>query len=135
MRYGDLTYIYAIRHNKTKRVYIGCSSNPERIQQHLGRLKSGKHINEAMQRDCDKYGYDFTAYLLEIISKSCPSHLPVDPHSREGYWIHYYCTDDPRKGYNSPRIYRRVRITNFPVVSNNPNEFWGVLCKKAEKQK
>ncbi len=107
-------YIYAIRHNKTKRIYVGCTKSDVRLQTHFNNLKKGKHANEAMQKDCNEYGYNFTAYLLEVIPRNADS--SIDPNEREAYWIHYYCTDDPEKGYNSPRWYTRVDITTFPRI-------------------
>lgn len=107
-------YIYAIRHNKTGRVYIGCTTTDSRVRTHLQSLKNGKHKNELLQKDCNEYGYDFTAYLLEILNRDQQKH--IDPHEREAYWIHYYGTDDAAKGYNSPKWYTRIDIKNFPVI-------------------
>lgn len=107
-------YIYAIRHKVTGRVYIGCTKTDSRVETHFRNLKNGKHHNKAMQADCDEYGYKFTAYLLEILNRDKDKN--VDPHEREAYWIHYYCSDDPEKGYNSDRWYTRIRITDFPKI-------------------
>ena len=109
-------YIYAIRHSRTKKMYIGVSSNSNRIRTHLTALKNGRHQNKAMQEDCDKYGFNFTVYLLEILQKR--DHRYTDPKEREAYWIHYYNTDDPEKGYNSSGWYTRADITKFPKITN-----------------
>lgn len=132
MKFGEINYIYAIRHNPTRKLYIGCSSNSSRINSHLSALKSGRHSNSEMQADADKYGCDFTVYLLEIVKRRGDYERFVDPHAREEYWIHYYCTDDPRKGYNSPRIYRRTRISEFPVIANSKE--LEVIIGNAESQ-
>lgn len=116
MNYKRVSYIYAIRHNRTKKLYIGCSTYVDRVQKHFADLKRGKHINKSLQSDCDQYGFDFTAYLIEIVPGQDAYNQRIDPHAREAYWIHYYCTDDPRKGYNCDRIYSRIKITQFPVI-------------------
>lgn len=44
------SYVYAIQHNKTKRIYIGTSTKPEeRYRNHISLLKNKKHKVEAMQ--------------------------------------------------------------------------------------
>ena len=108
--------IYAIRHNVTGKVYIGCSATNSRIKTHLNSLKIGKNKSEAMQKDCDEYGYKFTAYLLEVIPYGLGE--SVSPHEREAFWIHYYGTDIPDRGYNSPKHYKRIDITTFPKIKN-----------------
>ena len=109
-------YIYAIRHNTTKKIYVGCSASSKRIASHMSALRNGNHSNKAMQEDCDKYGFKFTVYLLEIIQRG--ERRFIDPHEREAHWIHYYCTDDPSKGYNSERWYTRTAITKFPKIKD-----------------
>lgn len=110
-------YIYAIRHNPTKKLYIGCSSNANRIQTHIQALKSGRHINKAMQQDAEKYGCDFTAFLLEVVhynrNRNGSDHL-----DREAYWIHYYGSDYASRGYNSHDVYKRIPISNFPQITS-----------------
>ena len=115
MQYNN-HYIYAIRHNVTGRMYIGCSATNSRIKSHLYSLKNGKHKNEEMQKDCNEFGYKFTAYLLEVIPNGL--NKSGTPHEREAFWIHYYGTDIPDRGYNSPKWYTRIDITTFPKVKN-----------------
>lgn len=116
LRMRDPHYIYAIRHNSTHKIYIGCSSTSNRIKTHLRQLKNGSHPNKLMQADCDKNGFKFTVYLLEIINKSDTRF--IDPQDREAHWIHYYDTDDPEKGYNSSGWYTRADITKFPKIKD-----------------
>lgn len=60
--------IYAIQHNITKRIYVGCSQCPKgRIQAHLAALKRHCHSSAEMQKDFDEYGNDFSAFGLEIV--------------------------------------------------------------------
>lgn len=110
-------YVYAIRHNVTGRVYIGCSSTNSRIRAHLNSLKSGTHKNEEMQRDCNEYGFKFAAYLLEVVPYGLGA--TVDPHEREAFWIHYYGSDIIGRGYNSPNWYKRIDITTFPKIKDS----------------
>ena len=59
--------IYAIKHNVTKRIYVGSTKYPkERFANHLSMLRNGKHIVEDMQKDFDEYGEDFTLSSLWI---------------------------------------------------------------------
>ena len=61
--------IYAIKHNVTKRIYVGSSARPKmRFANHLSALRNGKHIVEDMQKDFDEHGDDFTFFVLETIS-------------------------------------------------------------------
>lgn len=108
-------YIYAIRHNPTKKLYIGCSQNASRIETHLSALKSGRHQNDAMQEDANKYGCDYTVFLLEVIhdKRNYTDHL-----DREAYWIHYYGTDYAKRGYNSHDVYKRIPLSHFPQITS-----------------
>lgn len=108
-------YIYAIRHNPTKKLYIGCSQNASRIETHLSALKSGRHHNDAMQADANKYGCDYTVFLLEVIhdKRHYTDHL-----DREAYWIHYYGTDYAKRGYNSHDVYKRIPLSHFPQITS-----------------
>lgn len=61
-------YIYAIQHNKTKKMYIGCSKNAEqRYIQHMTALKRGEHTSKEMQEDFDRFGEDYSLYILEKV--------------------------------------------------------------------
>lgn len=108
-------YIYAICHNPTKKLYIGCSQNASRIQSHLSALKSNRHNNTAMQEDANKYGCDYTVFLLEVVhdKRNYGNHL-----DREAYWIHYYGSDYANRGYNSHDIYKRIPLSHFPKITD-----------------
>lgn len=61
-------YIYAIQHNKTKKIYIGKAKNVfKRYEQHLLDLKLNQHPSKEMQDDYQKYGADFSVYILEKV--------------------------------------------------------------------
>ena len=65
-----MKYIYAIQHNQTKRIYVGCTKNiTNRYIQHMQNLKSGRHASEEIQHDFDEFGEDFSVFLLEEIDK------------------------------------------------------------------
>ena len=58
--------IYAIQHNVTKRVYVGCAHNIHyRYMAHLYALRKRRHNSQRMQEDFDKYGSDFTVTKLD----------------------------------------------------------------------
>ena len=62
--------VYAIRHNKTGKVYIGSSKHPEqRVKSHLYALRAGRHSVGDMQSDFNTYGEDYTITYLEEITK------------------------------------------------------------------
>lgn len=109
-------YIYALRHNKTKKLYIGCTKNPARLQTHLYNLRNGQHHNAELQDDYFKHGDDLTFFLLDTIRDDSWGH---NAHGREAYWIHYYGTDIPKRGYNSHKIYKRIPISEFPIIIPN----------------
>lgn len=110
----EIYYIYALVHNPTQKVYIGCSLHADRVRSHMTALKANRHSNRYMQEDCNQYGFDYSAYLIEFVESRTFS--PEKPHEREAYWIRYYCTDDPKYGYNSPKWYKRISITSFPEI-------------------
>lgn len=86
--------VYLIRHNKTKRIYIGSSKRPEqRIKTHMSALRSGRHSVEDMQSDFDKYGDDYTVELLEVITKFADR-------SHEYDWMKKYNSHIRGVGYN-----------------------------------
>lgn len=86
--------IYAIKHNVTKRIYVGSSANPKRrFATHLSTLRNGNHIVEDMQRDFDEYGEDFTFIILGTISKHEDRH-------REYEVMSFLESNTRGKGYN-----------------------------------
>ena len=111
--------VYALQHNKTKRIYVGCTERVGRIDRHLSSLKSGKHKVELMQRDCDENGLDFTAYTLEIVDG-----VGWDAEKK---WMQYFCTGDERYGYNYKDVKatcenpvdRRNELIGFPIYNES----------------
>ena len=100
--------VYAIRHNITKRMYIGVSKNPKkRIKSHLSALRGGRHNVELMQKDFYKYGEDYTFYnLCEI--PSCKFRF------LENMWQVIFKTRE--NGYNSKDNYSDFDIDSFEKI-------------------
>ena len=77
-----MTYIYAIQHNVTKKIYIGKTKDIyKRFYQHIWKLKSGKHPSKEMIRDFQKYGNDFSVFVLETIENGKQA-VKVNGHER-----------------------------------------------------
>lgn len=86
--------VYAIQHNVTKRIYIGSSSDVNaRYWSHIHLLRAGKHNVEDMQADFDKYGEDFSLFILEEITSFTDRALEYD-------WMEKYQSHIRGKGYN-----------------------------------
>ena len=103
--------VYAMRHNKTKRIYIGSSERVcWRINDHLKALRNGRHTNELMQKDFDEFGEDYSFYSLDVI--------PLQDFSdREYYWMMYFETYNKDKGYNyKDQTSRKTDIEKFPEI-------------------
>lgn len=102
--------VYAIRHNKTERIYIGSTERGVwRINDHIRLLRRGKHKNKLMQSDYDEFGEDYSFYRLDLI----PTGFQRD---RESFWMDVFRTQDPRYGYNQNDRNRFLRITDFPKI-------------------
>lgn len=120
--------IYALQHNVTKKIYIGKTENLyQRYMFHLEDLKQKKHPSKDLQEDFDKYGEDFSLYILEEIE---------DPRERilfygksvtkdrmaEVKWMQFY--DTLTSGYNrqdkaSIRMVIRPKI-EIPLKEGKP---------------
>lgn len=99
-----MTYIYAIQHNVTKKIYIGKTKDVyKRFYQHIWKLKSGKHSSKEMLHDFQKYGNDFSVFILETIENG-KQRVKVDGYERtlekikEIEYMQKYNTLE--KGYN-----------------------------------
>lgn len=83
--------VYALRHMKTGRCYVGSSINCRtRIQRHLLELRNGTHFSTKLNRAWQKYGQvAFDMIILEEVP------LRPDIIIREQYWIDFLtsCTD------------------------------------------
>ena len=101
--------VYAIKHNKTGRVYIGSSKRPvQRVEQHMSDLRGGRHSVEDMQADFNTYGQDYTVEFLEVITK-------FSDRSHEYEWMRKYNSGTRGVGYNYKDRSMQERKIN-PVV-------------------
>lgn len=106
------TIVYALQHNVTKRIYIGSTQRGQwRIHDHIRYLRQGKHKNELMQEDYNKYGEDYSFYQLDVIPTTYERY-------REYFWMNYFNTYDPEFGYNNKDQSKKkqVTITGFPKI-------------------
>lgn len=70
-----VSVIYAIQHNKTKRIYIGTTVDiHSRYREHIKMLANNQHSSRRMQADFAKYGNDFSVYILEEVPYSRVAH-------------------------------------------------------------
>ena len=91
------TGIYKITSQNTGKVYVGESSNiQKRRVRHFCELKNGYHKNQYLQRHVDKYGV--TDLIFEII-EVCQKDKKI-LNEREKYWINFFKSDSPEKGFN-----------------------------------
>ena len=105
MLYERICFVYAIQHNKTKKIYVGSSNKPEeRYRSHIRNLKRGEHSVEDMQADFDKYGEDYSFFILEkVASKRVDSGYGStisSEHKAEYEWMIKLGTTDRAIGYN-----------------------------------
>lgn len=96
--------IYAIQHNKTKKVYVGVTKVlRRRLIEHLSDLERGSHSSFRLQEDYDKFGNDLSFWVLENgegreISKKYDGYK--NQYDREDFWIKTFQATDSRYGYN-----------------------------------
>ena len=96
--------IYAIRHNVTKRVYVGSTSNPKsRIANHICCLKSNTHVNELMQSDYNLFGEDYSVFVLDYS-------IGLQDRNKEYLWMDILHSRDPEYGYNEREHARKANL-------------------------
>lgn len=100
--------VYAIKHNKTNKVYIGSTASPERrFRAHLSNLKNGTHSVEDFQADFDRFGADLSFVILDEIKTH-------DERTKEKEYMEKYESFDRSKGYNYKD---RMHITRSRTIS------------------
>lgn len=111
-----MEYIYLLKNKVTNRGYVGrtCHLNL-RPKQHMNSLKIGKHYNELMQEDFNKYGAE--SFEFSVLQEFDPilffnSHL-------ERNWIIKLETYKKCKGYNykDQAVIRYLNANNIPKVT------------------
>ena len=86
--------IYAIRHEPTKKLYIGSSANVRaRFKAHMAHLLRGTHPVEDMQTDFNRYGGGYELLVLGEIQTFAER-------GKEYELMLQYETYDRRYGYN-----------------------------------
>lgn len=87
--------IYAIKHNITKRIYIGSTSQSVemRYRHHISTLRHKKHSSKLMQKDFNEFGEDYSVYILGDINN-------IDEKDKEYEFMKEHDTFNPDKGYN-----------------------------------
>lgn len=86
--------VYAIRHNKTNRVYVGSSHRvDERFREHMCALRGGRHSVEDMQADFEKYGEDYSFTVIDEIAT-------YEDRIKEYDWMKKYHSYERGLGYN-----------------------------------
>lgn len=86
--------VYAIQHNVTKKIYIGSSKDPnKRYLSHMYMLRAGKHINEDMQADFDRFGENYSFYILDTITE-------FKDRAKEYEWMRKFNSHIRGIGYN-----------------------------------
>lgn len=117
-------YIYAIQHNATKKIYIGKTKNVyKRYKDHLNSLRLGKHGSIDMQYDYDKYGEDFSVYVLEEVdngNRRCPSFNEGRSRASDAElkWMIKY--DTIENGYNKQDYIAKKMMMADKKSHNNP---------------
>lgn len=86
--------VYAIRHDITGKIYVGCTGNlRQRLCHHLASLRRGEHPVEDMQSDYNLYGEHYTISVLDEINQFSERH-------KEFKWQIKLGTLDRQRGYN-----------------------------------
>lgn len=117
-------YIYAIQHNITKRIYVGCSRKVEsRYVTHIQELRRGKHSSKEMQEDFNNYGEDYSVFILEkledgfdkVRAPEFSEELLTKKTIAEVKWMRKY--DTIKNGYNAQDLLaRRVLGERKPKI-------------------
>jgi len=87
--------IYKITNLKNNKAYIGQSTDiKSRWNNHKIELRNNTHRNSHLQNSFNKYGED--AFEFRILERTFEENLD----NAEEYWINYFDSTDPEKGYN-----------------------------------
>lgn len=102
---SENVYIYAIQHNKTKKIYIGQSVDPERrCSEHILNLRNGRSIIEDMENDFREYGEDYSFFILEEVKNEKlvgnDGRMKKSGTIAEYKWMEKLKTTDREVGYN-----------------------------------
>ena len=102
--------VYAIQHNRTKKIYIGSSKDAlKRYMNHICQLRAGNHPVGDMQADFNSYGEDYSLFILE-------DNMVHAERQKEYEWMRRYKTFDRRFGYNYREKERRTLFQETPPL-------------------
>lgn len=90
-----MQYIYLLKNKVTGRGYVGRTCHLDlRPRQHMNNLKIGKHYNELMQEDFNRYGAD--SFEFSVLGE----YKQTEMEGVERGWIIKLETYKKCKGYN-----------------------------------
>ena len=107
--------IYAIQHNVTKKVYVGSTKNVEdRYMNHMYALRTQKHNVEDMQDDFNKYGENYSVFVLDEIKN-------YKERYKEYEYMKKYNSHIRGFGYNyKDNITRKTHKAHIPYKEGEP---------------
>ena len=119
--------IYCIENITNSKKYIGLSRNIEqRWNEHLSKLRRGKHGNVYLQRAWNNCGEDaFKFYIVEL----CDSNMLSE---REKYYIEKYHTLSHEFGYNLTKGGEDAATTNKMIIAYKTGEIYNSIHEAAE---
>lgn len=102
--------VYALRHEPTGKVYVGSTHKIyERVREHINCLKRGDHPNEAMQKDFNLHGGEYTVLILDGI-------YGMNDKNKEYLWMDALQSRVPERGYNGKDPARATALTGVPAI-------------------
>ena len=119
--------IYCIENTTNCKKYIGLSRNIEqRWNEHLSKLRRGKHGNVYLQRAWNNCGEDaFKFYIVEL----CDSNVLSE---REEYYIAKYHTLSHESGYNLTKGGEDAATTNKMIIAYKTGKIYNSVHEAAE---
>lgn len=111
--------IYAIQHNKTKRIYIGSTRDVDkRYRNHIYQLRKGNHSIEDMQKDFDEFGEDYSLHILDEITTP-------EERAKEYRYMEEYQSYVRGVGYNYKDKVFAEKSVDIPLRPGRPEKIGG----------
>lgn len=122
--------VYALKHNPTGKIYVGCSKNVERrINEHIKQLRSGVHNVKKMQDDFNEYGNDYSYYIL------FEAYASYDAFMMEKHFMSLLDSRDPNKGYNYGDNSLKFSLDDYKENKLNAKGYKEELLKEPRTRK